>query len=84
MLACFDTILPDDGFLENFLLYISTYCHDASDTHCTSSVAMLLNPEVAAKVQAELDAVIGPDRFPTFSDEEQLPYLEAVIKEVHR
>jgi cytochrome P450 len=45
---------------------------------------MLLHPDVVAKAQAELDAVVGPDRLPTFSDEGQLKYLEAVIKEVHR
>jgi hypothetical protein len=77
-------LLPDNGFLKNFLLYFFSDWHDASDTHCTSSVAMLLNPEVVAKVQAELDSVVGPDRLPTFSDEGQLKYLKAVISEVHR
>jgi len=32
----------------------------------------------------ELDAVVGTDRLPCWDDREQLPYLRAVIKEVHR
>lgn len=45
---------------------------------------MTLYPEVQKTAQAELDAVIGSDRLPSFSDRPQLPYLEAVLKEVLR
>lgn len=41
-------------------------------------------PEVQRKAQAELDAVIGPDRLPTLADRERLPYLNAVMLEVLR
>ena len=47
-------------------------------------LAMALHPEVQAKAQAELDAVVGPDRLPEFSDRTALPYLNAVIKEALR
>ena len=45
---------------------------------------MSLNPEVLRKAHAELDAVVGPDRLPNFSDREELVYVNAIIKEVMR
>ncbi|KAI0822975.1 O-methylsterigmatocystin oxidoreductase [Trametes gibbosa] len=47
-------------------------------------LAMVQHPEVQRKAQQELDAVIGPDRLPEFSDRESLPYINAVVKEVTR
>lgn len=47
-------------------------------------LAMVLYPEVQKKAQAELDAVVGADRFPTFEDRAQLPYVDAMVKEVLR
>jgi cytochrome P450 len=32
----------------------------------------------------ELDEVVGPSRLPTWEDEQNLPYIRALIKEVHR
>jgi hypothetical protein len=43
---------------------------------------MILYPEVAARAQAEIDEVIGPDRLPTFEDRPHLPYVNAFVKEV--
>jgi cytochrome P450 len=45
---------------------------------------MTLFPEVQKKAQAELDAVIGNDRLPKFTDRNQLPYVDALAKEVFR
>ncbi|KAI6142730.1 cytochrome P450 [Pisolithus tinctorius] len=47
-------------------------------------LAMTLYPEVQRKAQAEIDAVVGSDRLPTFADRESLPYVEALVKEVYR
>ncbi|KAL4072598.1 cytochrome P450 [Scleroderma yunnanense] len=47
-------------------------------------LAMVLNPDVQAKVHAELDAVVGKGVLPTFEDKEQLPYLQAMLYEVLR
>ncbi|KIJ46528.1 hypothetical protein M422DRAFT_134348, partial [Sphaerobolus stellatus SS14] len=47
-------------------------------------LAMTLYPDVQAKAQAELDRVVGNDRLPTFSDRENLPYINACVKEVFR
>jgi cytochrome P450 len=45
---------------------------------------MVLHPEVQEKARAELDAVVGQDRLPSFEDRPYLPYLEAVAKECAR
>ncbi|KAG0699228.1 cytochrome P450 [Suillus ampliporus] len=47
-------------------------------------LAMTLFPEVQKKAQAEIDAVVGPDRLPTFADRASLPYIEALTKEILR
>jgi cytochrome P450 len=45
---------------------------------------MVAFPEVQRRAQAELDAVVGRARLPTFADAPRLPYVRAVIKEVLR
>ncbi|KAF2099883.1 cytochrome P450 [Rhizodiscina lignyota] len=47
-------------------------------------LAMTLNPRVVQKAQEELDRVVGCERLPTWSDEKNLPYLRAMIKETLR
>ncbi|KAF7295944.1 O-methylsterigmatocystin oxidoreductase [Mycena kentingensis (nom. inval.)] len=46
----------------------------------TFFLAMALNPEVQKQAQAQIDAVIGPNRLPDFLDREQLPYVEAIYR----
>jgi hypothetical protein len=43
---------------------------------------MALHPEIQAKAQAELDAVVGNHRLPGYDDREHLPYIDALCKEV--
>ena len=45
---------------------------------------MLAYPETQARAHAELDAIVGRARLPTFADYPQLPYLRAMVKEVLR
>jgi hypothetical protein len=45
---------------------------------------MVLYPEVQRKAQAEIDAVVGKDRLPDFSDRPLLPYVSAVCEEALR
>ena len=48
------------------------------------TLAMEAFPEVQRRAQAELDAVVGRARLPTFADAPRLPYVRAVIREVLR
>jgi cytochrome P450 len=41
-------------------------------------------PSFIPRAQAEIDAVVGPDRLPQFSDLENLPYIEMIIEELFR
>lgn len=45
---------------------------------------MALFPEVQRKAQAELDLVVGPSRLPDFDDLDNMPYIQAVVKETMR
>lgn len=52
----------------------------------TFMLAMSLYPEVQARARAEVDAVIGPGRFPNIDDRgfDKMPYLEATVLECIR
>lgn len=45
---------------------------------------IIMNPDALRKAQQEIDAVVGPGQLPAFEDEEQLPYVTAVVKETLR
>ncbi|KAK4067389.1 uncharacterized protein Triagg1_7569 [Trichoderma aggressivum f. europaeum] len=44
-------------------------------------LAMIMNPDVQRKAQEEIDNVVGPDRLPSRADQENLPYVNAIVKE---
>ncbi|KAH7083607.1 cytochrome P450 [Paraphoma chrysanthemicola] len=46
--------------------------------------AALLYPDFIKHAQAELDQVVGNDRLPDWDDRPNLPYIKAVIMELHR
>ncbi|KAJ3573814.1 hypothetical protein NP233_g2187 [Leucocoprinus birnbaumii] len=50
----------------------------------TFVLAMLRYPSVQQKAQEELDKVVGPDRLPDFKDSPNLPYLNAILRELIR
>ncbi|KAF8154861.1 putative monooxygenase [Crassisporium funariophilum] len=58
------------------------------DTNMSSALtflmAMILNPRIQAKAQAELDSVVGTDRLPSISDRPRLPYIRSIIAETFR
>lgn len=68
--------------------YLFDDANSAAGSETTAGVvtwwvqAMILYPEVQARAQAELDAVVGRDRIPTFADYEHMPYMRAMAKEV--
>lgn len=46
---------------------------------------MVLNPDVAKRAQAELDALFDEvQRLPSFDDRGRIPYIECIMKEVFR
>ena len=48
------------------------------------TLAMVAYPETQARAHAELDAIVGRARLPTFADYPRLPYIRAMVKEVLR
>ncbi|GBN61637.1 Cytochrome P450 2C39, partial [Araneus ventricosus] len=55
----------------------------------TSTIGSLLvelskHPDVQKKVQEELDSVVGRERLPSWTDKQNLPYLDATIQELYR
>ena len=45
---------------------------------------MTLNPDVLRRAQEEVDRVVGSERLPSFSDREDLPFINAILKETLR
>ncbi|KAG1872488.1 cytochrome P450 [Suillus subalutaceus] len=77
------------GFTETEIAFLAgsflkAGSHTTSNTICTVLMAAACFPEEQAKVQAELDAVIGRHRAPTFADQKSLPRLQAFISEALR
>uniref|UniRef100_A0A0B7KER5 Cytochrome P450 n=1 Tax=Bionectria ochroleuca TaxID=29856 RepID=A0A0B7KER5_BIOOC len=46
--------------------------------------AMVMFPDVQAKGQEEIDAVIGGDRLPQWDDRDRLPYIRGIVEETFR
>ncbi|GAW21489.1 hypothetical protein ANO14919_110100 [Xylariales sp. No.14919] len=58
---------------------------DTSPTALASFfLAMSIFPDVQRKAREEIDRVVGSDRLPTFSDRDNLPYINAIVKETWR
>lgn len=45
---------------------------------------MAVHPEIQKKAQKEIDQLLGGERLPTLSDQDNLPYISAMIKEIYR
>ncbi|SJL10290.1 related to O-methylsterigmatocystin oxidoreductase [Armillaria ostoyae] len=72
---------------ENSWLAGTMYAAGAETTSGVMSwwtLAMIVYPETQKRAQAELDAVVGRDRLPSFADYEHLPYIRAMVKEALR
>ncbi|ESK85938.1 cytochrome p450 [Moniliophthora roreri MCA 2997] len=70
------------GYLGGILLEGGTET-TASFLRCLV-MALIVFPDVQRKAQAEIDGVVSRERMPTLSDIKDLPYIQALIKEVHR
>ncbi|KAJ6579947.1 cytochrome P450 [Mycena vulgaris] len=65
----------------------SMYSAGSDTTYTTLTtfvLAMLANPAAQRTAQAEIDAVLGRRQLPDFGDEEAMPYVSALVKEVLR
>ncbi|KAJ7150553.1 cytochrome P450 [Mycena crocata] len=77
---------PDEAYLIKW----AASSIQAGGTSTTSSqieaffLAMSVFPDVQAEAQRELDRVVGTDRLPELSDRPDLPYVDALCKEVLR
>jgi cytochrome P450 len=63
------------------------YIAGQDTTHTTITffiLNMTRNPDVQRKAWKEIESVCGPDRLPTFSDRDMLPYVEYIIQETLR
>ncbi|KAI0796112.1 cytochrome P450 [Abortiporus biennis] len=47
-------------------------------------LAMVHNPQVQKRAQAEIDRVVGNQRLPDFNDRDSMPYITAMVNEVVR
>jgi hypothetical protein len=63
---------------------LSTGTETTYNSLLVTIMAMVSFPETLRKAHEELDRVIGSERFPTWEDEPNLPYVRAIIKEQHR
>jgi hypothetical protein len=45
---------------------------------------MALHPDAQANAQAEIDAVVGRERMPSFEDRDKLPFVSALLAETLR
>lgn len=79
----------DSSFSEDYLFYIIGDLFIAGTDTTTNTVLwmilyMAVFPDIQERVQAEMDAVVGPDRVPSLTDKGSLPFTEATIMEVQR
>ncbi|KAF2733120.1 cytochrome P450 [Polyplosphaeria fusca] len=79
-----EELLSDDRVCDILAMLIGAGSDTTSSYLQSFFKVIALHPHVLEKAQEELDRVVGPSRMPTWSDEMSLPYVRAVIKEVHR
>ncbi|KAG2147440.1 cytochrome P450 [Suillus bovinus] len=89
-----EQLLPEDGSTVSAQQEeITKWCSqgiyggglDTTSSTLTSFIlAMVLYPDVQKRAQAEIDAIVGQDRFSAFEDREKLPYIGALMQELLR
>ncbi|KAI9171172.1 Cytochrome P450 monooxygenase [Paramyrothecium foliicola] len=58
---------------------------DTTWATCTVFILnMVMHPEVQKKAQQEIDAAVGSDRLPDFSDRQKIPYIDYIVQECYR
>ncbi|KAI0551784.1 O-methylsterigmatocystin oxidoreductase [Xylaria curta] len=72
----------EQGFLAGSLVEAGAETTSTTINSCLRYLAN--NPEAQAAAHAELDAVVGRERSPTWADQGSLPYIEACHRETSR
>ncbi|KAK3531830.1 hypothetical protein QTP70_029714 [Hemibagrus guttatus] len=80
---------PNTEFtFNNLLCTIWAMCsagiETTSSTIRQSLLLMMKHPDIQARVQEEIDEVVGRNRCPSINDRQNMPYTDAVIHEVQR
>ncbi|XP_072035387.1 cytochrome P450 2U1-like [Amphiura filiformis] len=83
---------PDDPFsyLQEYNMHAALYLMfmagvgNISETLEWCCLYMMAYPDIQKKIQEELDSVVGRNRLPQVSDQEQLPYTRAALFEIQR
>ena len=80
---------PPDAEMEDIIKWCSSalYAGGADTTVAATTtfvLCMVLNQDAQQKAQAEIQNVVGHERLPTLDDRKDLPYVNALIKEVLR
>lgn len=89
--TCLDDMseLNKEGFSESDVRMITASLYIAAvDTTLSISqvffLLMAIHPEIQKKAQREIDQILGGERLPTLADQDDLPYISALVKEIYR